>query len=225
MNISTLTTEHVDQSAPTENSWILLAVITGIGLLLTFAGQNLLLSDELYFNALAEQMTFEQIKATIDQNYQWSWLTYVILPLFNLLKFSLIAACLSLGYYFSTTRWIFKAFFRVAIQAELVLFLPALIKLLWFLFIQTDYSLNDLQFFYPLSLLNLFALQEVDKWLLYPLQLANLFEVIYWVVLAYGISQVIDIPMQRAFGLVVTSYGTGLLVWVTFVMFLSVSLS
>ena len=90
---------------------------------------------------------------------------------------------------------------------------------------QTDYDLNDLQAFYPLSLLNLFETQELDKWLIYPLQLVNLFELVYWLVLAYGVSQVIEMPMQRAFGIVAASYGSGLLVWVVFIMFLTISLS
>lgn len=119
----------------------------------------------------------------------------------------------------------FKPFFRVAIQAELVLLLPSLLKLLWFLFVQTDYSLQDLQFFYPLSLLNLFDAKAMSPYLLYPLQLANLFEVAYWFALAYGVSQLIEIPMPKAFGVVATSYGSGLLVWVVFIMFLTVSLS
>lgn len=225
MNVSTLSMEHAEQPAPAENSWLVFASVTLVGLLLTFAGQYLLISDELYFNALVEQMTFEQIKATVDQSHQWSWLAYVILPLFNLLKFTLIAACLSLGYYFAVDSWVFKPFFRIAVQAELLLLFPALVKLLWFLFVHTDYTLNDLQAFYPLSVLSLIDYQSVATYLFYPLQLLNLFELAYWLVLAYGVSKVIEIPMLRAFGLVSASYGTGLLVWVAFVMFLSVSLS
>lgn len=224
MNTTLALERDFEQPAPAINGWLLFAIITAFGLLLTFAGQYLLLSDELYFNAFAEQMTFEQIEKTIDQSHQWSWLGYALLPIFNLLKFTLVASCLSLGYYFAVDRWVFKSFFRVAVQAELVLLLPSLLKLLWFLFVRTDYSLQDLQFFYPLSLLNLFDAKAMSPYLLYPLQLANLFEVAYWFVLAYGVSQRIEIPMPKAFGVVAASYGSGLLVWVVFIMFLTVSL-
>ncbi|MGF7215397.1 hypothetical protein GGR92_001537 [Spirosoma lacussanchae] len=142
-----------------------------------------------------------------------------------MVKFSLVASCLSLGYYFATNRWAYKAFFRVAIQAELVLLLPALIKLLWFLFVQTDYSLQDLQVFYPLSLLNLLDVHSVEPYLFYPLQLLNLFELTYWLMLAYGVAEVVGWSWQRGLGMVAASYGSGLLVWVMFVMFLTVSLS
>ncbi|AUD07482.1 hypothetical protein CWM47_25515 [Spirosoma pollinicola] len=199
--------------------------ITVISLFLAYAGQHLLLSDELYFNALAEQMTYEQIQKTIAQSHEWSWLGYCIVPLFNLLKFTLVASCISLGYYFAADRWVFKPFFQVAVQGELVLLLPAVVKLIWFLFVQTDYNLHELQFFFPLSLLNLVESTDIAPWLAYPLQIANLFELAYWLVLAYGIMQAIEMPMSRAFGLVAASYGSGLLVWVAFIMFLTVSLS
>ena len=225
MNTTVTLEQDFEQPGPAKNGWLLFGAIIGLSLLVTYAGQQLLLSDELYFNELAEQMTFEQIKNMIDQRHEWAWLAYAILPAFNLLKFTLIASCLSSGYYFAKDRWVFKPFFKLAIQAELVLLLPAVIKLLWFMLVQTDYSLNDLQFFYPASLLNLFDPQAVANWLVYPLQLANLFELAYWLVLAYGVSQVIEIPMPRAFGLVAASYGSGLLVWVVFIMFLTVSLS
>ncbi|RYC71856.1 hypothetical protein EQG79_06935 [Spirosoma sordidisoli] len=204
---------------------MLVLLIVALTLLIAFAGQHLLISDELYFNALAEQMTYEQIQKVVAQNHTWSWVSYIILPIFNLLKFTLVASCLSLGYYFAANRWAFKPFFQVAVQAELVLLLPALVKLLWFLFVQTDYSLQDLQLFYPLSLLNLLDVHTVEPYLFYPLQLLNLFELTYWLVLAYGVAEVVGWSWQRGLGMVAASYGSGLLVWVMFVMFLIVSLS
>ena len=223
--MSIISTNYVKYQVHYRNSWILFIFIIVTSALLTLAGQYLLLYDELYFNALSEQMTFEQIETLIDQNHQWSWLSYIILSVLNFLKFTFVASCLSLGYYFGNNSWTYKPFFRVAIQAELVLLLPSVIKLLWFLFIQTDYNLNDLQVFYPLSILSLIGADSVASYLLYPLQLANLFELAYWLVLAYGVSQIINFSIARAFGLVASSYGSGLLIWVVFIMFLTVSLS
>ncbi len=89
MNVASLPTQRIEQPAPIENGWFLFFGITTLSVVVAFAGQHLLLSDELYFNALAEQMTFEQIQGFLDQTHQWAWLTYVILPLFNLIKFTL----------------------------------------------------------------------------------------------------------------------------------------
>lgn len=205
--------------------WILFVAISIIAILLTFAGQYLLISDQLYFIFFADQLSYEQIEVLIKRNHQWSWMTYPLLPVLNLVKFTLVTSCLGLGYYFYENKFPFKPFFIISVKAELILYLPALVKLVWFLFIQTDYHLADLQYFYPLSLLSLFDPTSLEPWLIYPLQLLNVFELLYWFALAYGISQTLDMSLGKAFGLVASSYGVGLLLWVAFVMFLTVSFS
>ncbi|MBO0949530.1 hypothetical protein J2I46_13120 [Fibrella sp. HMF5405] len=196
-----------------------------LSLSMSFAGQKILFSDELFFNDLSEKISYDQIQEIIQLTHNWSWISYLILPIFSLLKFTIITSCISLGFYFAFDKWHFKPFFKVAILAEFVLLVPGLIKLLWFLFIQTDYTLNDLQLFYPLSLLNLFEPGTVEPYLLYPLQVLNLFEVAYWFALAYGVARVMNASLERGFGLVMASYGSGLVLWVVLVMFLTVSLS
>lgn len=80
--------------------------------------------------------------------------------------------------------------------------------------------------FYPLSALNLFDYEQVEPWLLYPLQVLNVFELLYWFALAYGITRVLpEYDLGRAMGLVLSSYGVGLLVWVATVMFLTLTYS
>ena len=71
------------------NLRLLFILMTSISLGMIFAGQYLLLSDELYFNALAEQLTFEQIQQTIHQTHHWAWLTYIILPIFKTIRVSI----------------------------------------------------------------------------------------------------------------------------------------
>jgi predicted nucleic acid-binding Zn ribbon protein len=208
-----------------ESNWLSFLLISMLGLLLLAASQHLLVSDELYFNALSQQMTFEQIQEILDKNRRFAWLTYIILFLYNTLKFLLVGATLSLGYYLATDRWMFKPFFRICVKAELVLILPGLFKLIWFLFVQTDYTLSDLQIFFPLSLLNLFEPGAFEPYLIYPLQVLNLFEVAYWFALAYGVARVMNASLERGFGLVMASYGSGLALWIVFIMFLTISFS
>ena len=113
----------------------------------------------------------------------------------------------------------------MTIQAELLFLLPVLIKILWFLFVQTDYDLNDLTQFYPLSVLNFFDADAIPRYWLYPLQVLNLFEVAYCFLLAYGVADVTGFSFKRSFGLVMSSYGVGLVLWVVLVMFLSITYS
>lgn len=190
-----------------------------------FLSETILISDALYFNAFAEQLTYEQIEALISQGKKWVWVSYIIIPTLTLLKLTLVSSCLSIGLYFFTNQFLFKSVFGVVLIAEFIFLMPALLKIIWFSIIQTDYSLQDLRFFYPLSALNFFDYTQVEIWLIYPLQLLNVFELLYWLVLAKGVNQLIERNFVKSFELVLVSYGTGLLLWVAVIMFISVSFS
>ncbi len=198
-----------------------LLVVTLLAVLMNW----LLVSDTLYFNAYAEQLSYEQIRDLMTQGERYEWVGYALVPVLVLLRLVLVAACLSLCLYLGWGRFQFGACFRVAAVAETVSWLPMLAKLVWFLFVQTDYSLRDLHYFFPLSALSLFDAHTLDPWLIYPLQLLNVFEVAYWLVLAYGLVHIAGVSLERGMGLVASSYGSGLLLWVVFVMFLTVSLT
>ncbi len=177
------------------------------------------------FELHPSQLSYEKVNSLIEQNKKWGWIGYVFTPIFYLIKLSLITTCLGLGFFFSTNRFNFNAFFNVAVFAELIFLFPILIKLLWFLFVQTDYDLNDLTLFYPLSALNLVDAETLPRYWLAPLQTLNLFEIAYWFLLAYGVADATDFSFKRSFGLVMSSYGVGLVLWVVLVMFLTITYS
>lgn len=202
-----------------------LIVLIFLNSVLNWLYNTTLISDSLYFNAFANQLSYERIEELLEQGKKWVRLGYIIAIIFNTIKLSLITTCLGLGFFFSTNRFNFKAFFNVAVFAELIFLFPILIKLLWFLFVQTDYDLNDLTLFYPLSALNLFDAETLPRYWLAPLQTLNLFEVAYWFLLAYGVADATDFSFRRSFGLVMSSYGVGLVLWVVLVMFLTITYS
>lgn len=199
--------------------------ICGFAFVAQWCFQFLLISDTLYYNALADQLSYERIRALIDKGEQWSWVGNALIPVIYGIKLGLVATALALGSYFATSQFHFKRFFGAAIFAELLFLLPILIKLLWFLFVQTDYTLQDLSQFYPLSMLNIVGTENLPAYLLYPLQTLNLFELAYWFLLAQGVSEATGQSFRDSFGLVLSSYGTGLLLWVVLIMFLTITYS
>ena len=105
------------------------------------------------------------------------------------------------------------------------------LKIIWFYFFQTSYTLEDLQYFYPLSALNIVGYQGLESWFIYPLQVLNLFELAYWLLLAYFIGKLAFTekdkgkPMDLGFKIVASSYGSALLLWVVVVMFFTLNYS
>ena len=160
--------------------WREFLLICLLFIIISWVSQYLLISDTLYYNTFSNQLNYERIELIIEKGKEWQWFGYLIIPVFYLLKLSLIATCLGLGFFFTNDRFNFKTFFNVAVFAELIFLLPSIIKTLWFLFVKTDYDLNDLTLFYPLSALNLFNAETLPRYWLAPLQTLNLFEVAYW---------------------------------------------
>ena len=124
--------------------------------------------------------------------------------------------------YLSNVKILFSELFRMVILAEFVFLLQALIKLLWFIFIQTDYTIKDLQYFYALSAINLFEYNQIEPYWLYPLKLINVFELTYWVILAYGLSKIIKQDISESMKIILSSYVPALLVWTVFKVFMSI---
>ncbi|MER0440342.1 hypothetical protein [Emticicia sp. W12TSBA100-4] len=198
-------------------------IIMAILLTITYLSNQLLISETLYYNTFAEQLTAEKIDGLIEQAQKWSWLGYVIIPIIYFFKFSFIVLTLLIGFFFINQKVSFSVLFKAVMLAELPFLLVPFIKLFWFLFIQTQYDFNDLQYFYPLSALQLFEVKNLPTWQIYPLQLLNIFELVYWILLAYWFKRLLNITLTKGMKIVVASYGTGLLLWVVFVTFLSLN--
>lgn len=187
--------------------------------------QFLLISENLYIDFLSSRYGYERIQELLASTKKYEWTSYALTPVTYFVKISFVVSCLSLGYFFSDNQFKFNAFFRIAILTEFIFLLPILLKILWFLFVQTDYDFNDLQQFYALSLLSVFDIETLPKYFIYPLQTLNIFEVAYWFLLAYGVADVTGFSFKRSFGLVASSYGVGLVLWVVLVMFLTITYS
>jgi fumarate reductase subunit D len=207
------------------NNRLLFLMLTVFSCFLAWSSNFILISDSIYFSTLGEQMSFEQIEKMITNGKKWAWLGYGIIPIIYLIKLLLVTLCLSIGTFFSIDRLEFKKNFSVTLVAEFVFLLVAFLKILWFALIQTDYTLKDLQLFYPLSALNFFDYNHLATWWVYPLQTFNVFEIVYWLLLAKGIKEIINKSFEESLGLVLMSYGTALVLWVATVMFLTVNAS
>jgi hypothetical protein len=177
-------------------------------------------------NSLAEQFTQKQIKHFFELQDKWQWLGYVFIPLIVLIKTSLIASVLFIGtFFFSKITVKFRQLWSIVICAEFVFLLIPIIKIVWFYFFQTNYKLEDIQYFYPLSALNILGYKDLESWYIYPFQTLNLFELAYWLILAYQIGKATETNMDRGLKIVACSYGFALLMWVVTIMFFTLNYS
>ena len=190
-------------------------------------GNYLLNYEALIYNFYLEKGIIEKADKLIEAKKKWEWIGYAIIPIIILLRSNFVAFCLSIGLFFydMENKLKFKQFFRIALLGEFVLVLVGFVKLVYFLFIKTNYTLQDIQQFYPLSFINFLNIETIEPWLIYPLQTINLFEVGYFFVLVFGLHKLLQNKYWKSFEMVALSYGSGLAIWIGLVMFLTLSLT
>ena len=147
-----------------------------------------------------------------------STLQYLSIPLIYAWKFTVLGFVLWMGCFLFGYRVTFSQCWGIVLIAELVFLIPELIKIIWFLFIQSDPNYYDIQAFYPFSMMNLVDYQELDKRYAYPFKALNLFEPFYWYVLALGIQHFAKRGIKPAWIIVLAFYLPVFLMWLAFYM-------
>lgn len=109
------------------------------------------------------------------------------IPLVYLWKFTVIAFVIWVGCFLYGYRVSYRECWGVVLVCEFIFLVPEVLKILWFLFIETDPTIYDIRAFYPLSLMHFFDYYTLDRKWAYPLRALNLFEVVYWFALVEGI--------------------------------------
>jgi hypothetical protein len=193
---------------------------------LTEITKSVLNFDQLMYNALAENLTSQQIENFLDLQSQWKWLSYVFIPVYILIKTGLIASVVYIGvFFFNKTEISFKIIFDKVIKAEFIFLLVPIFKIIWFYTFQTAYTLQDFQNFFPLSALNILGTDGIDVWFLYPLQAINLFEMAYVVYLGYQLGYVTKTTPDNGLKIMTYSYLPSMLLWIAVVMFFTLNYS
>ncbi|MEI6277184.1 MAG: hypothetical protein WCP08_14390 [Prolixibacteraceae bacterium] len=160
----------------------------------------------------------------IEISNKLQWIGYVFISIIVPIRVSFTATCLYIGCFLANSQAHFRELFKVALLADFVFVLSGITKLVILIFFKDVGTLVDLQF-QPLSFLELFPQGSMDKLFIYPFSLLSVFELLYWLVLAWLLSGLLEKPFDYSLTRVATSYGTGLFLWILFVMFLTVNLT
>ena len=210
-------------------NFILYFIIISIYILLLFLDKTYITLDSKIFDFLAKDYPSSVVQSYMESQKKWWWVSYVITPIMIGIKVLLVAFCLNFVKIISEKleQVKFRDILTIVLMAEFVFVIAGFYKFFNFYLIETDYTLETLQTYYPLSLINFKDAISTEKWLAYPLQLCNVFELFYWGILAWGIWELADkkISYIKSLGYVALTYGIGLLFWVGVVCFLILSVS
>jgi hypothetical protein len=145
-----------------------------------------------------------------------SAIKFVSVPLVYLWKFTVIAFVIWVGCFMFGYRVTYGQCWGVVIGAEYIFLIPEVLKILWFMVVETDPTYQDISAFYPLSLIHLADYDLLDKRWAYPLRALNVFEVVYWFLLVEGIHHYARKDKKYVWIIVACSYILIFFLWLLF---------
>lgn len=192
--------------------------------LLIYLDKTYISTSSKMIDFLAKDYPNEVVQNYIENQKKWWWVGYIATLLLIGIKVLLVAFCLNFIKLLdipNVNNIKFSDLVFLSLIAESVFIIAGIYKFVYFHWIDLDYTLESLQTYYPISLLNLREYLSTEKWLTYPLQLVNLFELFYWGILTWGIWELSEqkISFSKSLGLTTITYGAGLLFWVGIVSF------
>jgi len=161
-------------------------------------------------NPALEGKTYEDIQKYI----------YSSTVIYTTFKLFVVALVLYTALFLADHPIPFAKAFNIVILSEFIFLLSAVLKIIWFLYAYPNGTLSDWHKTYIFSVLSLTGRVSADWY--YPLQTLNLFEMLYWFILAYGIFCNTSLTYDRSLRIVVFSYLPALFIWVATIVFCTV---
>lgn len=184
---------------------------------------NFILTDKVFYQTLGEQLSVNRISEYLSLREKLKVIGYFFIPVALVIKLLLIAMCINIGALFADYEIGFGKIFKITVLSEIVFIIGNLIRSFILFFFMDVQKLSDAQQFYPFSVMNLVNANSIEKWLHYPLVTLNIFEVAYVFICALGVSHITGKPYASALKFTAITYGIGLIVWLCFIVFLSIN--
>lgn len=193
-------------------------------ILITWISNNIIITESFYFSSFGNVFSIKKIEEIILFNKKNEWVSYILLPLINVIKYTLVSIIIFIGVKVFEIELTYKKCFKITLLAELITLISSITRTLY-LYIFPPINYEYLQNFNPLGLSELLNNFTMPKYLVYPIHQLNLFEVGYWLLLAYGIKTLGNINYKKALKITSLSYGVGLVIWCIFIVFLQLQFS
>jgi hypothetical protein len=197
----------------------LFIVLSFFYVIVTYLINKYVLDDNYLYHSFSGHLSTTQISSVIDIRNRFEWIIYASLPLLLVIKIVLVSACVYAGAVFGGYKIRYADIFKIIMLADLVLVLALVVKLFYFLLAGAG-DADTVKTFYPLSVMQLLDSKTIPNYLVYPLQLINVFEIGYCLVIALGLRAFLRSTLWSSLKLVASTYGVALLVWSLLTVFL-----
>lgn len=205
--------------------WHLFFANTFLYLLIVFGVNQFIITDVILEDKLQELYPAYMIDDVMALKNRFWWVAYALEPVMLLLKLLLLFLPVSVAALLSDIDVKATDILFAGLAAESIF----IVQRIWYSIITWnnldllyDNRLVDL---YPLSLIGIFGSANMVDWLIYPIQLLNVFEILYVVAVTTILMKRWEISWPDTFNIVLPAYLAGLTIWVGFVIFITIQLT
>lgn len=159
----------------------------------------------------------------LEEMKYWNKFSVLFTFLILTIKCFLMGLVLYAGLFFANRHQGIKlgSLFKVAVYAESIIVFAGMVKVAFGAF--SDFTYTEFSLFYPLSVLSFLDPEAIQPLWYYPLQLLNVFEIIYIFLLIYFFSQEIEIKKTESTKVVLGSYLFSMSFWLILILFLTLN--
>lgn len=180
--------------------------------------------DGVVYNIYNEQLSIQRIEDFIGNQKKYQWLAYIFIPVTLIVKILYNTFWITTGSLLNNERSSFIPNYNICLKAEYVFVLMLIVKFSCLVIYKPVNTLYDLAFI-PGSLANLLPTTTTPQWYQYPLQTANIWEVLYCFVGTSMYSIQHNVNKSKAAALFCIPYLIGLVIWVLIVVFITLQFS
>ena len=166
----------------------------------------------------------EEAKGQLLEQYQKTrWISFLLAPALLLLRLSLVTLCLFIGSFFfaEMNGKKFKDWWGVAMVAQAVMLTYSVILCAVNIGVGANKALELTTY---TSLLFLGG-ENIESWIRMPLAAVNVFEILYWIVMALLVGRLCGTRFGKSFKFVMSTYGVGYFFYIALLMFLMLYLT
>lgn len=205
----------------------ILGLIAGYAVALFLMGWFVLDVESMLVNELTANKELDipenVLLDALEEMRYWNRFSVIFTFLILVIKCFLMALVLYGGLFFANLHQGIRlgTLFRVSAFAEVALVLAGVIKV-WVGAV-SEFTYSEFAIFYPLSLLSALGTDAIDPLFYYPLQVTNLFELLYCVLLVVFFKQEVAFTTAQSIKVGLGSYAVSLLFWMVLILFLTLN--
>jgi len=188
--------------------WVLFLTAVAFYVLGLYMFSHFVWSSDIYEYNYKAETGFENY---IDMVRRIDFIRYLLSPIYIFLMAFIITGLIKIGLTGGYIDINNNLLFKIVLISILILSLPLWVKVVWFVLIKGSYTMEELKYFYPFSLLNFFDPSDLMETMMKALGRINLYHLVFMAFVAWCIKIYTNVSWWRLFGIVCYTYGFGLL--------------